>query len=251
MRRMERNTTAELAADAALRLDGSDARIGCARGPQMLTRDLLASGGFRRLLEQAGSSLRLVTDEERERSLDRMLAAQPEPGAPVWVFAYGSLLWNPTVHVAERARARVTGWHRRFCLWTELGRGSCELPGLLLGLERGGSCTGVALRVDGELRHELDLLWRREMVGNSYVPRWLHLALDDGRRAHGIGFTINHAGPGYARQVDDRTAARHIAHACGPMGACREYFDHTLAELHRWRIRDRHMERIARLLPEA
>ena len=88
---------------------------------------------------------------------------------PVWVFAYGSLMWNPELRFAERLPARVYGWHRGFCLYSPEYRGTREKPGLVLGLDRGGSCRGIAYRLaPATLAAEIDYLWTREMTGFVY-----------------------------------------------------------------------------------
>ena len=87
-----------------------------------------------------------MTAEEREAQIKNMLAQAPHPDS-VWVFGFGSLIWNPAFHFAERRVARIHGFHRKFCLWARAGRGSPESPGLMLSLEAGGSCTGVAYRL--------------------------------------------------------------------------------------------------------
>ena len=78
----------------------------------------------------------LMGDDERDATRHELLKSVT-PGEPVWVFGYGSLMWNPDFPVAETRAALVRGWHRRFCLWTVLGRGTPERPGLMLGLEPG------------------------------------------------------------------------------------------------------------------
>ena len=116
--------------------------------PQMvITREALADGSL-----LAGVRARLLpgmvvrSDAEIEASLDATLATH-EPGADVWVFGYGSLMWNPAFDYAERQVGIVRGYHRRFCLWLEMGRGSPANPGLMLALDRGGVCRGVAFRI--------------------------------------------------------------------------------------------------------
>src|SRR3546814_6544547 len=87
----------------------------------------------------------LLSDEERNRSLRQVLAEAD--GEDIWVFAYGSLIWNPAFCYDERRTGTIRGYHRRFCLWVPLGRGTPEMPGLMLGLEHGGGCRGVLFRV--------------------------------------------------------------------------------------------------------
>ena len=96
------------------------------------------------------------------------MLASHEAGHDFWLFAYGSLMWNPAIRTAGYRTALLRGWHRRFCLWLVMGRGSPEHPGLMLALARGGACYGVAWRIAAEqARHELLLVWRREMFGRA------------------------------------------------------------------------------------
>src|SRR3546814_9302515 len=113
------------------------------------------------------------------------------PEGSVWLFGYGSLIWNPAFDYAEKRPATVHGLHRRFCLQTHLGRGSRERPGLVLALDRGGSCRGVVLRIAPEnVESELDIVWRREMISHSYRPTWVTAQTSDGP-VRAIGFAIN------------------------------------------------------------
>ena len=96
------------------------------------------------------------------------------PDQDVWVFGYGSLMWNPAFHHVELRPARLHGWHRSFCLWNTFGRGSPEKPGLMLALQPGGACAGVALRIAADaVPSELGVLWNREMLTGAYLPRWV------------------------------------------------------------------------------
>jgi len=92
------------------------------------------------------------------------------------LFGYDSLIWNPTVHYVESRIASIEGWKRAFCLSTPAGRGTLEHPGLVLALDAGGSCTGVAFRIAEEvLMEELSIVWRREMLTGAYIPHWVPL----------------------------------------------------------------------------
>ena len=98
-----------------------------------------------------------------------------------WVFGYGSLMWRPGFAHTETCRARLYGFRRSLCVWSFVYRGTPERPGLVLGLDRGGSCVGLAFRVPGELRDEvLAYLRDRELVTNVYLERMLPIRL--GRR---------------------------------------------------------------------
>ena len=144
--------------------------------PRALTREFLMEGTLPAILARAWPSLRILTEQERAASLHNLLASRPPGTDGVWVFAYGSLIWNPTVHFLESRPAIVQGWHRAFCLSVVVGRGTPENPGLMLGLQPGGSCAGVAFRIGEDvMEHELTLLWRREMVAGGYIPLWVPL----------------------------------------------------------------------------
>ncbi len=215
-----------------------------------LSRALLLRGGLAEIAARAAPGMRLWSDAQRKASWRAMLASNPDPAGAVWLFGYGSLLWNPTVRVAARVRARAPGWHRAFCLLARAGRGSEQCPGLLLGLRPGGVCDGVALRVVADaLESELDLLWRREMLAGSYVPRWLPLDRPDspeGAPAHAIAFTIDPTGPGYAGDLTQDQIASRLASARGELGSCLDYLLHTRDALRAEAIDDPEIEELAR-----
>lgn len=174
--------------------------------------------------------MRRYTDEERAESRACMLA-KVKPGEDVWVFGYGSLMWNPAFNHAESRPGLLRGWHRSFCLWTPVGRGSPENPGLVLGLDRGGSCCGITYRVSAEDREtELPLLWKREMVADGYQPRWVTVQSRTGP-VRAITWVINRDGERYAGKLPVETIARHLATAEGRLGSSREYLENTIAHL--------------------
>jgi glutathione-specific gamma-glutamylcyclotransferase len=208
----------------------------------MLTRENIRSGAVRKIAADHGL-IRILSDEELASSLGRLLKGV-DLSTGVWVFAYGSLIWNPAFHFTDRVVGRVFGFHRRFCLWTHLGRGCPERPGLVLGLERGGSCRGVAYHIapDAALE-ELDIVWRREMISDAYVPRWVDVRTPMAT-LKAITFTINHAHERYARDLSDEEAAAAIAGARGFLGACADYLINTVDHLAELGIHDRPLERL-------
>ena len=210
-----------------------------------LTRDTILDGSLHASVRAIlGPDVSFMSDEERRRQIDAMLAAAPEPGR-VWVFAFGSLIWNPAFLYAERRVARVHGWHRQFCLWVRAGRGSPERPGLMLSLESGGSCAGVAYRLEpGTEATELDVLWRREMFTKSYRPVWLRARTPAGPVA-AIAFAANRLHERYAPGLDERTIVEHLAAAQGPMGRGCDYLFDTVAHLRELGVRDRALETLA------
>jgi glutathione-specific gamma-glutamylcyclotransferase len=211
----------------------------------IITREAILDGSIREYILRNPELRRLaLTDAERAASLRATLGAAPVKG-DVWVFGYGSLLWNPAFRFVEKRTARVHGYHRRFCLWTQLGRGSAENPGLMLGLERGGACRGVVFRIAEEaVETELDILWRREMFTGAYCPTWVS-ARSHGQSFAAITFVMNRENSRYAGRLPDDKIAHHIATAAGPMGACCDYLFQTVEHLAALGLRDRRLEAIA------
>jgi cation transport protein ChaC len=208
----------------------------------MITREALADGSFRAAVAEADPTLRLLSDEERVASL-RATFGDRLGRDDIWVFAYGSLIWSPTFLFVEQRLGLLRGWRRRFCLWVPVGRGTPERPALMLGLERGGSCRGVAFRIAAEAAAELDLLWRREMVADSYCPRLASVETDEGP-IDAVMFTINHRSQRYADHLSEEEITAVISTAHGPFGPCAEYLFNTVDHLRKLGIHDRALERL-------
>ncbi|WP_342239516.1 gamma-glutamylcyclotransferase [Inquilinus sp. OTU3971] len=214
--------------------------------PTAITRESLKSGVLQRMIVAADPTAEVLSFEALAESRRAILATEQAAGGDVWVFGYGSLIWNPAFHFVERRTGLIHGWHRRFCLWTELGRGTPDRPGLVLGLDRGGTCRGVVFRIAAAaVEEELDLIWRREMVTASYTPRWVTAATPEGP-VRAIAFTINRTQPRYAGRLSEEETARVLALACGQLGSCQEYFRSTLDHLVALGIRDHGLEALRR-----
>jgi cation transport protein ChaC len=207
-----------------------------------LTRQSILDGSIQASVRaMLGPGVRLMTDAERGLQIESMLSTAPDP-AHIWVFAFGSLIWNPAFHFTERRVARIHGFHRQFCLWSRAGRGSPERPGLMLSLESGGSCTGVAYRLGaGTERTELDVLWRREMVTLAYRPVWTPIRTPQGA-GHAIVFSANREHERYVPGLDEDTVAHYLARGAGPLGRCSDYLFDTVSHLRELGIRDRRLE---------
>ncbi len=210
-----------------------------------LCRDDLESGRMRALyMEALGGKGEALDDIQLSESLTSTLAAKPK-GAGWWVFAYGSLLWNPLFPFAESRPATLHGLHRRFCLYSMASRGTRESPGLVLGLDRGGACTGVVYRLPAPAAiDELHLLWRREMVTGAYRPKWVTVQAG-GRRMIALAFTMKQGHPQYSGKLDLDAQARIIASAEGAFGTSRDYLERTRVALVTHGIVDPYLERIA------
>ncbi len=206
----------------------------------MLTREDLENDTLRKNRDSNPAGLPLVSDEEFNASLDSILADWV-PGEDMWLFCYGSLIWNPLFHHIERRNVTVHGFHRSFCLRSRHGRGSVEEPGLMLGLDFGGCCNGVALRIRAdEVRHELMLVWRREMAIGSYAPRWVSSGAE-GQKIRAVAFVVNHAHPHYAGKLPLETVIKTLATAKGRFGSGADYLYQTVDCLAKHGIRDSYL----------
>ena len=214
-----------------------------AAGRTLSRRDLEA-GRMREIYLANVDPKRTLTDEQLSVSLNRTLSARPK-GAGWWVFAYGSLLWNPIFPVAESRPALLRGLHRRFCLWSLASRGSPAQPGLVLGLMPGGACRGVVYRLPAPLAlDELHLLWRREMVVGSYEPRWVNLDCGS-RRVVGLAFVVKRDHPQFAGDLGVEQQSVVIARACGHLGSSLDYLERTRVALAAHGVVDPYLERVA------
>jgi cation transport protein ChaC len=215
-----------------------------APSPQRLTRETVRDGMLRAQIQAADPGMQLLSDAEHRRSVRAILRDRPDGNGDVWLFAYGSLIWNPMVNFIAKRVATVPGYHRRFCLWTHLYRGSPEQPGLVLGLVPGGSCRGVVYRIAAaEARAELELLWRREMITGAYQPIWLR-TVSAGGRGWAIGFTSVRRYERYAGLLPEERVAQAVATAQGCLGSCAAYLFATAAHLDALGIRDAALVRV-------
>jgi len=180
----------------------------------------------------------------------RIVAAHPAPCGPTRVFVYGSLIWKPEIpHVAER-EATAHGWHRSFCFRVPRYRGSPDFPGLMMALDRGGSCRGLLLDLpDGDLEGQLARLFRREFSTEppNSMPRWIRVTTAEGP-CPALAFVMNRASRQYAGRLPEAEVARILARACGHWGSGAEYLMNTVAHLEERGIRDRGLWRLQRLV---
>jgi glutathione-specific gamma-glutamylcyclotransferase len=218
-----------------------------------LTRADLENDLLRTMFRRANPEVRVLSDAEQEASLRELLEQHPK-GADVWLFGYGSLVWNPIVHHEERRVASLHGFHRSFCLWSHVNRGSRRKPGLVLGLDAGGSCRGVAFRIAGHhAADELRLLWRREMVLGAYRPRWAKVDAG-GETLQAIAFFVNREHRNYAGKLPLETVIKALVSARGQLGTPAEYLLETVRGLIAHGVRDSYLielrKRVLAIHPE-
>jgi cation transport protein ChaC len=164
-----------------------------------------------------------------------------------WVFGYGSLIWRPGFAHVETQRARLHGYRRSLCVYSFVHRGTRERPGLVLGLDRGGSCIGLAFRVPGDLRDEvITYLRERELVTNVYLERMLKVRLDSGETVDAVAYIVDRQHEQYAGALDAVDAAAVVRGAVGQSGNNEDYVLSTLEHLKALGIRDHWLEDVAR-----
>ncbi len=169
-----------------------------------------------------------------------------------WVFGYGSLIWRPGFAHVETRRARLHGYRRALCVYSHVHRGTPQRPGLVLGLDHGGSCIGLAFRVPGELRDEVvGYLRARELVTNVYLERVLKVHIDDGAPVEAVTYVVDRHHEQYAGVLDAAEAARVVSGAVGQSGNNEDYVSNTLRHLEALGIRDHWLEDVGRRMAPA
>lgn len=164
---------------------------------------------------------------------------------PLWVFGYGSLIWNPGFPVAERRLATMQGFQRSFCMSSIHHRGTDTAPGLVLALDpvADASCTGVAFRVpDDKADHTVDYLRERELISSAYIERVLPVAFEDGETVRALSYVVDTDHVQYVGGMDLERQAQIIAHAVGGRGPNTEYLWNTVSHLGELGIEDGELE---------
>ena len=187
--------------------------------------------------------------ETLERRLAEEGIVRPRIDVPehdFWVFGYGSLMWNPGFPHLDVKLARLYGYRRRFCIYSHRYRGTPENPGLVLGLDRGGSCWGLAYQVPrSEGEEVLAYLYEREMVTGVYIPRWLDLRVPGRKRPlHALSFVVDPGHKQYAGHLSEREVTDLICQGEGQRGPCTEYLRNTVKHLEALGLHDRALHRL-------
>lgn len=181
----------------------------------------------------------VLSDEERHRLMLETRAARPQ-GEPMWIFGFGSLMWNPCFDYDVKAPAFLRGYERKFHIWTMRARGTPERPGLGLCLEDcAGGCRGIAYRLSEEgIDDAWARLWEREMGSGIYRPTWVAVETEAHGRVPALTFVVNRNHPHYAGPLPMPRMAEIMAAARGNYGLCRDYLAGTIEEMRKLGVED-------------
>jgi glutathione-specific gamma-glutamylcyclotransferase len=217
-----------------------------------LTPDLVAR--VHRSIPDTGPSPGFVAmgEEDYDQITDEILTEHPA-NEDLWIFAYGSLMWRPACEIDGQEAARLNGWHRKFCIRIARFRGTPENPGLMMALDRGGSCRAVVQRFPAKtVRVRLGQLMRREMTSKAHPtnrPRWIVADTDGGRR-RAVVFTVMRSSPYYSGDLSLEQTVAILGRAVGHWGSGAEYLMNTVQQLERLGIHDRNLWRLQELVAE-
>jgi cation transport protein ChaC len=169
-------------------------------------------------------------------------------GEDFWVFGYGSLMWDPGFPHLEVRLGMLYGFHRHLCIYSHIYRGTPERPGLVFGLDRGGSCRGLVYRVPAaEGEAVIDYLMEREMVTKVYRPRWVKVHTQEGP-VTAATFTVDGGHKQYAGRLSDAELVEHILQGRGSSGSALEYLEKTVHHMDALGIGDPPLKRLLRLV---
>ncbi|HTN14366.1 MAG TPA: gamma-glutamylcyclotransferase [Sphingomonadaceae bacterium] len=195
---------------------------------------------------------RPAEDADYAAEIERLLAIAPTPD-DIWVFGYGSLIWNPCYPFTEQRTALAHGWHRSFTLgWDFRFRGTTQTPGLMLAIDRGGQCKGVVHHLAPETaRQHLDALIRREMsmVPTAFPGRWISVKTEAGP-VWALTFAMDRHSPRYIGGLSPDATADVLASACGFKGSMAQYLHATVLKLEELGIHDRYLWQLQALVAD-
>lgn len=194
--------------------------------------------------------IRPATEADYEAEVARIMDTAPQ--GDFWIFALSSLIWNPATEFDQQRIAVANGWHRSFCLFDQRWRGNPKQPGLMMCLDRGGSCRSVAYRIPaGTIKANMDKLVRREMsmVPNAFPGRWIKVTTAEGPLT-ALAFAIDRKSTRYVGGLTLAERADRLAQAHGWKGSMAEYVLSTVTKLEEYGIHDRNLWQIQRLVAE-
>ena len=184
-----------------------------------------------------------MSPDEKHQSLMETRAGRPDD-EPMWVFGFGSLMWNPCFDFDIKTPAVLQGYDRKFHIWTTRARGTPDNPGLGLCLEDcSGACRGVAFRlIEEDVEAAWERLWEREMGSGIYRPVWVSVESEEHGQVVALTFVVNREHPHYAGPMPSERMADIMAGAKGSYGLCRDYLAGTIDEMRKLDVADPDLE---------
>tara|TARA_B100000686_G_C16767662_1_gene962898 strand:- start:419 stop:1123 length:705 start_codon:yes stop_codon:yes gene_type:complete len=218
------------------------------QGRQLSKKDFI-EGRHEQMIVEAGLGHLMPRNpvENRLATRDAMVDGAPA-GNMIWVFGYGSLIWNPAFEFDEVRTGILHGYHRQFCFWSKIGRGSPENPGMMLALDYGGSCTGLVLGIQKDkAREELTSVFMREMIGYTYHAKWGTVKTKKGR-VRAITFVANRLSENYAGRLPLEEVSKYVANGEGHLGPCADYLFNTISQLKEFGLNDPMLSKLGGLV---
>lgn len=195
------------------------------------------------------------TEEDHQADVSEILSTRPQ-GNDLWLFAYGSLLWKPAFEHLDEVSAVAVGWHRAFCMKIRSLRGTPEQPGLMMALDHGGKCKGIAVKLSAaDLETQIYRLVQREMPVKRtdgvpvHTARWIRVQIGD-RSVPALSYVINRKGPSYTGRMTLSEVADVLSSSCGHAGSCADYLYQTVTQLQARGIHDSNLWHLQELVAE-
>ncbi len=191
-----------------------------------------------------------MTDEEYEQATHEFL--RRKSNKPFWIFAYGSLIWRPDFEHVEHRTCKAFGWRRSFCLDIVRWRATPQQPGLMMCMDYGGCCHGVAFRLaDGKDHEQMLRLLRREASYKEDLSSFRWIDVHDGKQKfRALTFWAAPRSPGYYVNLPIEEQAQRLARAAGHLGTSAEYLHNTIVKLEEFGIHDSYLWRLQELVAE-
>ena len=191
--------------------------------------------------------IRVMNSNELTDSVNKILKGM-NLNKGVWVFGYGSLMWNPDFKLAEMRTGILNGYHRSLCLKSIVYRGSPDYYGLVFGLDKGDSCQGIAYRIEEEyIQSEMQKIWEREMFAGTYIPTWVNVKTKQGDIS-AVTFVINNEHEHYIPDIEINEIAERVVRAEGICGSCHDYVQNTVKSLQRLGLQDSNLDQLLNLI---
>ncbi|MBG1233721.1 gamma-glutamylcyclotransferase [Aestuariivirga litoralis] len=190
-----------------------------------------------------------LSDDDYRLAAEKLLSEYAP--ATLHVFAYGSLIWNPVFDISTTTAGTANGWHRAFCFTLTRWRGTRELPGLMMALDKGGSCNGLVFELTaGDVKQQLINLLDRELDAKhpTNIAKWISVSTPNGK-VKALTFVADKTGPAYAKRSLEQVADV-ISRAAGHLGSNAIYLQRTVEKLHDHGIRDRNLWALQRMVAE-